>query len=70
MTVPAAMAPMAMDAWRSALMSMEPDPSLNRFFDPVKLTGAGFAETFLLKEPTDRPPNESKIRISAPPRDH
>jgi hypothetical protein len=40
-------------------MSMEPDPSLNKFFWPEKLTGAGFAETLLLnelREPIDRPP--------------
>ena len=59
MIEPAATALMPTDAWRSALMSMEPDPSLNKFFWPEKLTGAGFAETVLLnelREPIDRPP--------------
>ena len=54
MIEPAATALMATDAWRSASMSMEPDPSLNRFFWPEKLTGAGFAERDLLNEPIDR----------------
>ena len=54
--VPAATALMPTDAWRLASMSMEPDPSLNRFFWPEKLTGAGFAERLLLNEPIDRPP--------------
>lgn len=70
MTVPAATALMPTVAWRLVSMSMEPDPSLNKFFEPEKLTGAGFAETVLLNEPTDTPPNESKIGISAPTRGH
>jgi len=54
MIEPAATALIPMDALRSALMSMEPDPSLNRFFWPEKLTGAGFAARVLLNEPIDR----------------
>jgi len=49
--VPAATALIPTDAWRLVLMSMEPDASLNRFFWPEKLSGAGFAESDLLNEP-------------------
>ena len=62
MIEPAATALMPTVALRSALMSIEPDPSLNRFFWPEKLTGAGFAETFLSNEPTDRLPKEQYTR--------
>ena len=51
MIEPAATALMPTDAWRLASTSMEPDPSLNRFFWPEKLSGAGFAESDLLNEP-------------------
>ena len=54
MIVPAATALMPTVAWRLVSMSMEPDPWLNKFFWPEKLTGAGFAETVLLNLPTDR----------------
>ncbi len=54
MIVPAATALMPTEAWKLALTSIEPDPLLNRFFWPEKLTGAGFAERVLLNEPTDR----------------
>jgi hypothetical protein len=43
-------------------MSMELDPSLNRFFWPEKLTGAGFAESVLLNEGIDRPPKVQYTR--------
>ena len=52
--VPAAVALKPTVAWRVASTSTEPDPSLNRFFFPEKLTGAGFAERVLLNEPIDR----------------
>jgi hypothetical protein len=68
--VPAATALMPTEAWRLVSMSMEPDPSLNRFFWPEKLTGAGFAERDLLNEPIDRLPKVQYAgEISAPPRD-
>jgi hypothetical protein len=51
--VPTALAVMPTVAWTLASTSMELDPSLNRFFLPEKLTGAGFAEMFLLNEPID-----------------
>ena len=64
--MPAATALMPTEAWRSVLRSMEPDPSLNRFFWPEKLTGAGFARRVLLNEPIDRrAKHESKIGVSA-----
>jgi hypothetical protein len=53
MILPAALALMLTDTWRLVSKSMETDPSLNRFFWPEKLTGAGFAEMFLLNEPID-----------------
>jgi len=72
--VPAAMALRPTDAWRLVSMSMEPDPSPNKFFLPEKLTGAGFAERVLLNEPTDRPAKvqytQECNRVSVPPRDN
>jgi hypothetical protein len=54
--VPAATALIPTDAWRLVLMSMEPDASLNRFFWPEKLSGAGFAARDLLNELLSRLP--------------
>jgi hypothetical protein len=73
--LPMATALMPTDAWRLVLMSMEPDPSLNRFLWPEKPIGSGFPERVLLNVGIDRSPpgysiHESRIGISAPPRDN
>jgi hypothetical protein len=62
MILPAALALMLTDTWRLVSKSMETDPSLNRFFWPEKLTGAGFAERVLLNMGIDIPPKVQYTR--------